>query len=293
VTTRTTCICGKHLQLQPFSTHFDTLVCTACRTQHFAPAKGAPVREFQYTDTNDKYSERSYLFGQQFRWSHEQLLSQEWQGRRVLEIGCFNGFFIAALARKGADVHGFDVNADAVRVGREQFGLDGRIFDNMHDASECGPFDDVICIDVVEHLDQPESFVAEMRQLLKPGGRIIVAGPVVERRFHDKSDYPPHHKWWFSRKGLRDLLNQSGYHVQETHTQHDGLLMLRNALGKWASGKRDREFYGDVQVAAPDLSGPIRAKLYSAASAIGRGVFRSLGIVYCSAIIEAVVATKP
>ena len=187
-----TCICGTALVRQHFSKNFDALGCIACGSKHFAPTSVDGAREFRYDGNNGKYAEASYLYGKQLRWAHGQLLRRPWGGKKVLEIGCFNGFFLDELMKAGADAYGFDVNEAALAVGRKLFGLDGRLFSSLETPRANGPYDVIICIDMLEHLDAPEDFLREVGSILADGGHLVIAGPTLERRFHDKSDYPPH-----------------------------------------------------------------------------------------------------
>lgn len=282
------CICSAPLRRKPFSAHFDALCCAQCGSKQFVAALGASVREFRYDISNDKYAQRDYLYGKELRWAHTTLLKRSWAGRKVLEVGCFNGFFLDELKKRGADVYGFDVNSDALAVGQELFGLQGRLHNRMLELAPLGPFDDILCIDVLEHLTQPEAFLRELLIMLKPEGCIAVAGPTVERRFHDKSDYPPHHKWWFSSSGLQSLLQNNGFQMGSTTTQRDGMLFLRNFIGKVFAGLHKREFYGDAVAVAP-AQGGLWTACYAALRPTGRWLFTALRISYCSVIL---IATK-
>jgi SAM-dependent methyltransferase len=283
------CICGHRMLLHPFSEHFDVLMCTACATQHFISKPGLSVLEFSYNDHNDKYSEQGYLYGRELRWSHRILLKFDWRERRTLEIGCFNGFFVSELSYLGADAHGVDVNEQALLVGRDSFDLAGRLHSTLEMAAGEGPFDDVLCIDVIEHLEDPGSFIAMVSKLLRPKGRIFIAGPTVERRFFDKSDFPPHHKWRFSRPGLSNFLRRNGFSLESEFVQHDGMLLLRNTIGKYLSGPRTKEFYGEITVKPPSTEKGFAGALYNVFSRVGTLVFTILRIPYCSAVL---VATK-
>lgn len=287
MSSRERCICSAPMTRQSFSPQFDALRCTQCGTRHFVPALGVAASEFCYDGDNAKYAQPDYLYGNGLRWAHMELLKQTWAGRKVLEIGCFNGFFLNELKKLGANVYGFDVNHGALAVGENIFDLAGSMFSSMTTLAAIGPFDDVLCIDLIEHLEQPETFLNEMAALLKPGGKIVVAGPTVERSFHDKSDYPPHHKWWFSRAGLIACLQRGGFVVAGTAVQRDGMLFARNFIGKALNGLHKREFYGESTLSAPAHDGPISRRAYATLSWFGQVVFRLLGISYCSTIIMA------
>lgn len=283
---RSHCICSAQLQRRPFSINFDAMSCSACRSQYFVALQhDAEVLKFKYDTGNEKYSQIDYLYGKQLRWAHNELLKLNWSGRKVLEIGCFNGFFLDELRKKGAEVYGFDVNEQALTVGINLFNLSGRLKNSIKALNQFGPFDDVICIDVLEHLQQPEATLSEISMMLKPQGRVVIAGPIVERGFHDKSDYPPHHAWWFSSKGLQSLLTSNQFLVGPVSIQRDGLLLIRNFFGKLCTGLSKREFYGETQVVSPSFDGVITNRLYSIVQFMGTVLFTLLRIPYCSAII--------
>jgi SAM-dependent methyltransferase len=281
------CICGGPAAPNPFSEHFDVFTCVECRTQQFQARAGVEAPEFKYDTANDKYNQPAYLHGKELRWSHRELLKLSWQGRKVLEIGCFNGFFLDELRQLGADVYGVDVNLAALTAGTALFRLEGRLHQSIDAVRALGPFDSVVCVDVVEHVDDPVAFIALVSSLLRARGTIHVAGPTLERRFFDKSDYPPHHRWRFSRPGLTRFLENSGYRVTDCMIQYDGLLMLRNWIGKLLNGHGRKEFYGDVAVPPPTFTGRGMQAAYAIASRGGEFLFRMLRIPYCSAVLVA------
>jgi SAM-dependent methyltransferase len=281
------CICGSAMSRQPFSANFEALRCDRCESRNFIAHPNGEVREFRYNADSNKYAEHNYLFGKHLRWSHRELLAMPWTGRMVLEIGCFNGFFLDELRQAGADVYGFDVNEAALEVGRSLYALEGRLHSSLEDLKALGPFDDILCVDVLEHVDSPEAFLSELTSMLRPGGRAMIAGPTLERGFHDKSDYPPHHKWWFSRSGLQTFLRLHDYHVTDVLIQRDGLLLLRNFIGRLVYGMRRREFYGDAAVLPPGNTGPVSSRVYGAATTIGQWVCSALRVSYCSTVMIA------
>jgi SAM-dependent methyltransferase len=287
MTLRSSCICGGNLIQQSFSQYFDALHCDQCDSKHFIARAGSTAPEFKYDSHNGKYAQQNYLYGKQLRWAHHELLSRKWAARKVLEIGCFNGFFLDELRTAGANVYGFDINQAALAVGESLFGLQGRLHSSFDALRALSPFDDLLCVDVLEHVDAPEAFLADVKTMLCPGGRIMIAGPTLERRFHDKTDYPPHHKWWFSRLGLRMLLQRSGYEVSEVLVQRDGVLLLRNFVGKIIHGLGRREYYGDAFFAASASDGLIVSSVSKMATPVMQWLFGILSLSYCSTMIIA------
>jgi len=101
------------------------------------------------------------------------------RGKRVADVGCGGGIFSEPLAREGADVVGIDTSPGAIRSARwhaEEVGLeiDYRI-STAGDlaAAEPGKFDAVVCLEMLEHLDDPARAVADMTALLRPRGKIL------------------------------------------------------------------------------------------------------------------------
>jgi len=99
-------------------------------------------------------------------------------GVDVLDVGCGAGnSYAPELARRTGSYVGVDVSENAVAQARRA-GLDARAIDDaaslpFPDAS----FDLVICIEVLEHLLSPDGAAAEIRRVLRPGGRLVASTP--------------------------------------------------------------------------------------------------------------------
>lgn len=289
------CICGVEQNKKKFSKNFNQWLCPSCRSVHFTATKcssAAETQQFSYDGDTEKYSEESYLYGSELRWAHSNLLEQEWDGHKVLEIGCHNGFFVKKIIDQGGDAFGFDLNTRALGVGAELFQLGDRLYASLDEAAVNGPFDHILCIDVLEHVDCPEAYLQNLVELLTPNGKISIAGPTRERILHDKSDFPPHHKWWFSRPGLRLMLERCGLDVLSTTIQRDGLLFLRNLLGRILSGQFSREFHGQTSISLPRLQLIGAGVALKTLQTLGTGLFSMLRISYCSSLMIAVKKSK-
>jgi len=93
---------------------------------------------------------------------------------RILEVGCDHAVMLRMLEKSGHEVHGVDVNKDAVRLAnhpRVQYGTADAL--PHEDAS----FDVCIASHVIEHLDEPQRLVEEAKRVLKPGGKLILIYP--------------------------------------------------------------------------------------------------------------------
>ena len=99
-------------------------------------------------------------------------------GRRILDAGCGSGPIAVKLRDRGATVAGFDSSAEMLALARERLGPDTdlRIADLASPLPyPDGTFDDVIAALVLHYLRDWTGPLAELRRVLKPGGRLITA----------------------------------------------------------------------------------------------------------------------
>lgn len=100
-------------------------------------------------------------------------------GKRVIDIGCGGGILSEAMARQGAIVTAIDL-ADAslsvARLHQLESGLDIRYEKIAAEAMaqrEPASFDVVTCLEMLEHVPDPEAIVRACAALVKPGGHVF------------------------------------------------------------------------------------------------------------------------
>jgi ubiquinone/menaquinone biosynthesis C-methylase UbiE len=99
-------------------------------------------------------------------------------GRRILDAGCGSGPLFAALRDRGAIMTGFDASTGMVELARRRLG-DGADL-QVADLDSPLPFpddafDDVVASLVLHYLQDWTTALAELRRVLVPSGRLIVA----------------------------------------------------------------------------------------------------------------------
>ncbi|MGW5119277.1 class I SAM-dependent methyltransferase [Streptomyces noursei] len=115
--------------------------------------------------------------------------------RRILDAGCGSGTLSAALRDRGAVVTGIDASAGMLSLARRRLGDDAAL--HMVDLRDRlpfadGAFDDVVASLVLHYLEDWGPTLAELRRVLKPGGRLIasVDHPFVAYTIQDpRPDY--------------------------------------------------------------------------------------------------------
>jgi SAM-dependent methyltransferase len=101
------------------------------------------------------------------------------RGRRVLDIGCGNGYVLAQYAKFGAEVHGIDLTETALNLTRRRFAIAGysgdfRITDGDKIPYPDEKFDIVCSMGVLHHIEDPMPMMEEVFRVLRPGGQLIL-----------------------------------------------------------------------------------------------------------------------
>ena len=108
-------------------------------------------------------------------WMDRQI---DWAGKDVLDLGCAGGFMAEALDARGARVTGIDPAAEAITAARAHAAQEGRIITYDVGVGEALPyadasFDSVVCVDVLEHVQDLTRVLAEVTRVLRPGGLFL------------------------------------------------------------------------------------------------------------------------
>jgi len=100
----------------------------------------------------------------------------------ILDVGCSFGITLLALKSRGFDnLHAIDPDRSAIAYLRRQ-GVEGRTGSATERFADLeGRFDLIILRHVLEHLEHPINAIANVATWLKPGGRIYIELPDLER----------------------------------------------------------------------------------------------------------------
>lgn len=103
-------------------------------------------------------------------------------GAKALDVGCGGGLLSEAMHQRGARVTGIDLTAELIEVaqlhalGAGLEGIDYRVQSAEAIAAERpGEFDLVSCMEMLEHVPDPESVLSACATLLKPGGKLVLS----------------------------------------------------------------------------------------------------------------------
>ena len=111
-----------------------------------------------------------------------QAQNRSFQGLRALDVGCGGGLLSEAMAQAGADVVGVDLSPELLEVaklhalGSGLTGIDYQLQSAEDMArAHADTFDLVTCMEMLEHVPDPESVLDACVKLLKPGGLLVLS----------------------------------------------------------------------------------------------------------------------
>lgn len=147
--------------------------------------------------------------------------------RRLLDVGCGLGFFLAAAQRRGWEVRGVDTSPAWVNLANARLGSERVQLASVERASlPRGSFALVTVWDVIEHVFEPIPFLARLRELLAPGGRLFIRTPNIAYGYpvyafrrvllrHDAELGPTNHVVYFTARTMRDALARAGLEASD------------------------------------------------------------------------------
>jgi len=102
-----------------------------------------------------------------------------WNGKKVLDVGCWWGWFIRYAREKGATVVGMDCQASRVSdaVSFLHSSRDLCVADALHIPFPSSLFDVAVSIHVLEHILSEHAMIGEIHRVLKPDGVLLISVP--------------------------------------------------------------------------------------------------------------------
>ena len=161
---------------------------------------------------------------ERFEERRDLLLAHADPGARVLDLGCGDGAFAAALTGIGAEVCAVDIAGEAVRRARERAPLarveqvaEGADLPFAEDA-----FDLVWAGETLEHVADVTGLLADVRRVLRWGGTLLVTTPNLPRAgvalealrgrpLEERLDPRADHLRFFTARTLAAVLRDAGF----------------------------------------------------------------------------------
>jgi 2-polyprenyl-3-methyl-5-hydroxy-6-metoxy-1,4-benzoquinol methylase len=167
--------------------------CSNCSLVYMKPRlNGEATKSFYNSDVNRIYNERKFdsvtkaTGNDDLRNTENVDLLKDFQarhgntGKKLLEVGCAKGVFLKAAQQAGYEVHGLELNTENCAYANSLIGGNVRAIDLFDMKYPDGSFDIFYMRDVIEHIHNPDAFLAEVSRILKPGGIVFLETHNIE-----------------------------------------------------------------------------------------------------------------
>lgn len=171
----------------------------------------------------------------------------------IVEIGCGNGTFLDSnLIDTVSRYVGYDTNSVAIESAKARFvkQLESGIInfhDDLLDFNILSDYDFILMFQVLEHLEQPSSFIQSIISSMRSGAKLIITVPnessFLQHVSGDCLNFPPHHltRWTstsFKKMGCLSYNNVTVKCVDTVLEERHITFWLRALLSKWLTTKK-------------------------------------------------------
>jgi 2-polyprenyl-3-methyl-5-hydroxy-6-metoxy-1,4-benzoquinol methylase len=186
----------------------------------------------RYSQTQDRYAADDLETMQEARRyaSHVFGLVRPFIGARVLEVGAGIGTMTTRLVEVAELVVGIEPNPNCTSRLQEAMGQHPRFRLRTCHYEECEPaelaslhFDSVLLVNVLEHIEHDVDALKSFKNILVPGGRVVVFVPALQMAYGPLDAELGHHRR-YTKQTLRSAFERAGLDViQLRYTNPIGL----------------------------------------------------------------------
>jgi SAM-dependent methyltransferase len=141
--------------------------------------------------------------------------------RQVLDYGCGTGYGTHCLASRCTSIVGVDVSHDAIDIARTRYVAERLTFQHVFPVEDSplpfadSSFDVVLSFQVIEHVPDPDRYLAEVCRLLKDDGVLLLATPDRTTRLLPRQrPWNRYHRVEYDSGGLERLLKSHFSNVE-------------------------------------------------------------------------------
>lgn len=199
--------------------------------------------------------ERAYIrlfgwpyIGDRVRAIHLKKALTDQRPESILDAGCGPGNYAFYLARRfpGAAIDAFDIeegSIDTCKSIQEKIGTDINFYvKNLLELEAVEKYDLVLCMDVLEHIEEDGRAVENLYKALKKGGMLYMHTPKKGqshyfKRFEDYCQWG-HVREGYSTEEITGLLERKGFKVKRLESTFSGITLLAEELNQISHSKR-------------------------------------------------------
>lgn len=141
--------------------------------------------------------------------------------KNVLDLGCGTCDFTIDLLKKGYNIESVDISPEMLQIGKKileksNFSTEKIICSSIEElvSSRSNKYDQIICLDVLEHTEDDLYQLQQIYQLLKPGGRLFFTVPALSSLYGPKDEAVGHYRR-YDRQPLLQLFWRAGFDIHK------------------------------------------------------------------------------
>lgn len=147
---------------------------------------------------------------------------------KILDIGCYDGYFLSLIKEKGYDVLGIEPNPIS-NTAQQKYGI--KVINDFFSMKyfKTNSFDIIVLRNILEHLSGLNKFLKQICKALKPDGYILIEVPNVSLIFKKGGMGPFYHQHisYFSLNVLLRLLSKHSLRYVKSHEDYFLYLCVR------------------------------------------------------------------
>lgn len=230
---------------------FEIVKCRTCgfRFTNPRPEPGELGKYYQSSEYISHSDSRQGLFASVYQQVRKYTLRQKYElisgfqpKGEILDIGCATGQFLNYMAERGWKATGIEPDDKTRNRAISEFGL--QVFPEEHLTSISKPSFNVITMwHVLEHVSDLNGRMKQIKDLLLPGGTLIIAVPncnakdaEIYREFWAAYDLP-RHLYHFTESDIKLLMENYGFKIAKTLPMRFDAFYVSLLSEKYKSGK--------------------------------------------------------
>jgi SAM-dependent methyltransferase len=195
-----------------FPGSFDYVRCTSCGLVQLHPVPDNLGAFYENYDVHQKKGAaheimRSLLMTQAYFPCDASL-----KGKRLLDFGCGDGFFLKRARAAGAICFGFEINP--AHASALSASLDLPVFSSWEEMEKAGPFEVITLHFVLEHMSGTPALIRKLGAMLSAGGEIYAVVPSIR-----SWEFKVFGKYWHGLDAPRHLLFLDREHIESICTE--------------------------------------------------------------------------
>lgn len=202
----------------PDRLHYRLLKCKKCGLIFSNPIFNQKKINLLYFKSDFNYDlESKYLKKTYFKYFKKYLLNKDIKDKKILEIGCGNGFFLEELKERGIDnVYGIEPGIKSVKKANVNIKNNIKVDILKYGLFPKESFDTILCFHTLDHIPDPNKFLEISYSLLKKRGKIFFivhnTNGLSVKLLKEKSPiFDIEHIYLFNSENLKQIFEQNKF----------------------------------------------------------------------------------